>query len=298
MEVITMKGAETAGAISKAVTDYTDQLKAKIEQGQKVRLPKLAIVRVGERPDDLSYERGAVKRMEKVGITCSVFAFAADISHEDFEREFLTINEDPEVDGILMLRPLPKTINEKRITELMDPEKDVDCITPVNLGKIFLGEKDGFAPCTAQAVMEMIETAGIDLTGKNVTVIGRSLVVGKPLAQMLMAKNATVTQCHTRTVNTPRIASEADVIVACAGVRRMVDSTYLSEKTMAVFDVGINVDEEGKLCGDVNFEQIAAERAESEDPALIMTPVPGGVGAVTNSVLAAHVLESYKRKFE
>ena len=298
MEVITMKGAETAGAISKAVTDYTDSLKAKMEQGGKLRLPKLVIVRVGERPDDLSYERGAVKRMEKVGIECSVCAFPADISHEDFEREFLKINQDNDVDGILMLRPLPKTINEKRITELMDPSKDVDCITPVNLGKIFLGEKDGFAPCTAQAVMEMIDTAGIDLTGKNVTVIGRSLVVGKPLAQMLMAKNATVTQCHTKTVNTPRIASEADVIVACAGVRKMVDSTFLSEKTMAIFDVGINVDEDGKLCGDVDFDQIVSERAESDDPALIMTPVPGGVGAVTNSVLAAHVLESYKRKFE
>ena len=212
MEVIVMKGAETAGAISRSVTDVTESLKARKESGEDIRLPKLVIIRVGERPDDLSYERGAKKRMENVGIECQVCAFPADISHEEFEREFLKINGDPEVDGILMLRPLPKTINEKKITMLMDPQKDVDCISPVNLGKIFMGEKDGYAPCTAQAVMEMIETSGIDLTGKNVTVIGRSLVVGKPLAQMLMSKNATVTQCHTKTVNTPRIASEADII--------------------------------------------------------------------------------------
>ena len=192
------------------------------------------------------------------------------------------------MDGILLLRPLPKHIDEKEVERRINPKKDIDGISPYNMAKVYAGEKDGFAPCTAEAVLEMLDFAGIDLTGKRVTVIGRSLVIGKPVAQLLMGKNATVTVCHTRTKEIESRCAEAEVLVAAAGSPKMVTPSYVKEGAI-VIDVGINVDSNGNLCGDVDFDSVASHTS-------IITPVPGGVGSVTTSVLAKHVLRAAKTR--
>ena len=247
-------------------------------------LPHLAIIRVGERPDDCSYERGAVKKMDKVGVRCTTYTFDADIDNETFQAEFDKINENPDIDGILMLRPLPKQLDEKQIENKIDPRKDLDGISPLNLAKVYVGDESGYAPCTAEAVIEMLDYAGIDIKGKRVTVVGRSLVIGKPVSMLLMKRNATVTVCHTKTVDMEGTCKNAEILVAAAGSARMIKKDYVAEGAIVV-DVGINVDEEGNLCGDVDFDAIT-------DIAAIATPVPGGVGSVTTSVLAKHLVKA------
>ena len=252
------------------------------------KVPHLAIIRVGERPDDMYYERGATKKMEKVGFDCTSYTFPADIDNETFQKEFDKINEDDNIDGILLLRPLPKHLDEKAIENRINPNKDLDGISPVNLAKVYAGDTTGFAPCTAEAVIEMLDFAGVDLTGKRVTVVGRSLVIGKPVTMLLMKKNATVTVCHTKTVDMPSVCRNAEIVVAAAGVAKMIDKSFIS-KDAIVIDVGINVDEDGSLCGDVNFDEVS-------ELASILTPVPGGVGSVTTSVLAKHLMKATKNK--
>lgn len=272
-----LKGAAVIAAMKERMQQQLAQLP---------RIPTLAIIRVGERPDDLSYERGAKKRMQGIGIACESYVFPADITNESFFEQFHAINTNPDIDGILVLRPLPKHLDEKLVENTIDPNKDVDGISPANMAKIFAGDDSGFAPCTAEAVMEMIDFAQIDLTGKRVSVIGRSLVVGKPLAMLLMKKNATVTVCHTRTVDMPNVCRNAEIVVAAAGKAKMVDEQYIGTNAI-VIDVGINMDENNKLCGDVNLDTIL-------DKASLATPVPGGVGTVTTSVLAQHVIRAAK----
>ena len=252
------------------------------------KVPHLAIIRVGERPDDMSYERGATKKMEKVGFDCTSYTFPADIDNETFQKEFDKINEDDNIDGILLLRPLPKHLDEKAIENRINPNKDLDGISPVNLAKVYAGDTTGFAPCTAGAVIEMLDFAGVDLTGKRVTVVGRSLVIGKPVTMLLMKKNSTVTVCHTKTVDMASVCRNAEIVVAAAGVAKMIDKSFIS-KDAIVIDVGINVDEDGNLCGDVNFDEVS-------ELASILTPVPGGVGSVTTSVLAKHLMKATKNK--
>ena len=247
-------------------------------------LPHLAIIRVGERPDDWSYERGAVKKMDKVGVRCTTYTFAADISNDEFQKEFDQINNNPDIDGILLLRPLPKHIDEKAVENRIDPRKDLDGISPVNLAKVYAGDETGYAPCTAEAVIEMLDYAGVDIKGKRVTVVGRSLVIGKPVAMLLMKRNATVTVVHTKTVDMAATCKHAEILVAAAGSAKMIKPEYVADGAV-VIDVGINVDEEGKLCGDVDFEAIG-------NIASIATPVPGGVGSVTTSVLAKHLVKA------
>ena len=247
-------------------------------------LPHLAIIRVGERPDDCSYERGSVKKMDKVGVRCTTYTFAADISNDEFQKEFDQINNNPDIDGILLLRPLPKHIDEKAVENRIDPRKDLDGISPVNLAKVYAGDETGYAPCTAEAVIEMLDYAGVDIKGKRVTVVGRSLVIGKPVAMLLMKRNATVTVVHTKTVDMAATCKHAEILVAAAGSAKMIKPEYVADGAV-VIDVGINVDEEGKLCGDVDFEAIG-------NIASIATPVPGGVGSVTTSVLAKHLVKA------
>ena len=251
-------------------------------------VPHLAIIRVGEKPDDMSYERGATKKMDKIGFRCTSFVFDADIDNDSFQKEFDMINDDDNIDGILLLRPLPKHIDEKSILDRIDPRKDLDGISAVNMAKVYSGDESGYAPCTAEAVIEMLDFAGVDLKGKNVAVVGRSLVIGKPVSMLLMKKNATVTICHTKTVDMPGICKKADIVVAAAGVAKMINESYIGENAV-VIDVGINVDEDGKLCGDVDFERIT-------DTASMATPVPGGVGSVTTSVLAKHLMKAAKAR--
>ena len=251
-------------------------------------VPKLAIVRVGENPDDMSYERGATKKLKSFGLDVASYVFPQDISDEDFKKAFKDINEDDEVTGILLLRPLPRTINEKDIENMIDPKKDLDGISPINIAKVFAGDTSGFSPCTAEAVIEVLKAYDIELTGKRVTVVGRSMVVGKPVSMLLLKENATVTMTHTKTVDLRKTCSDAEIVIAAAGRAKMLNSDYCGQDAVMI-DVGINVDENGKLCGDVDY-------ATLDGKASAATPVPGGVGTVTTAVLAKHLIQAAKMR--
>lgn len=272
--MIALKGAAVSAKIKEEVEALLGELGG--------RSPKLAIVRVGESPDDLSYERGAKKKLASFGLEAESFAFPENISDKEFKEAFVRINEDPNVDGILLLRPLPKQIREKDIERLIDPGKDLDGISPENIAKVFSGDEKGFAPCTAEAVVEVLKANDILISGKRVTIVGRSMVVGRPLAMLLLKENATVTICHTRTADLKKAARDGEILVAAAGRARMLDASYVGPEAV-VIDVGINVDENGKLCGDVDYDSL-------EGTASMATPVPGGVGAVTTAVLAKHLV--------
>ena len=252
---------------------------------QKGIIPKLAVVRVGEREDDLSYERGLLKRFDAVGALVDVKVLPLDVTQEELESCIHSLNEDTSVHGILVFRPLPKHLNEEVVKELVTPRKDVDCMGERNLAHVFMQDGKGHNPCTPQAVMEMLDFYGYDLTGKQAVVVGRSMVVGKPLAMMLQKKNATVTMCHTKTVDLAKECKEADFVFAAAGVAKMLTGDFVKEGQV-VIDVGINM-VEGKLCGDVDYDAVSG----IVDAA---SPVPGGVGTVTTSVLLKHVIESAK----
>lgn len=251
-------------------------------------VPKLAIVRVGENPDDMSYERGATKKLKSFGLDVASYVFPQDISDEDFKKAFKNINEDDEVTGILLLRPLPRTINEKDIENMIDPKKDLDGISPINIAKVFAGDTTGFSPCTAEAVIEVLKAYDIELTGKRVTVVGRSMVVGKPVSMLLLKENATVTMTHTKTVDLRKTCSDAEIVITAAGRAKMLNSDYCGQDAVMI-DVGINVDENGKLCGDVDY-------ATLDGKASAATPVPGGVGTITTAVLAKHLIQAAKMR--
>lgn len=275
-----IKGKPVADQISENLIKDINELK---EKGIN---PKLAIVRVGARGDDLAYERGALKRCESVGIITNVIELDENISQEDYVSELKRINEDEGVHGILCFRPLPKQLDEESIKYVIAPEKDVDCFSPVNAAKVMEGDKTGFPPCTPTAVVEILKHYNVDLNGKKVAVLGRSMVVGKPAAMLLLNENATVTICHSRTKDLPQVTSEADVLVAAVGRAKMVKEDYVKEGAI-VIDVGINVDEEGKLCGDVDTNDVSNKVS-------MITPVPAGVGSVTTSILAKHVVKACK----
>lgn len=273
---IVMKGADVAAAMKEHLVEETERLK---EQGI---LPCLGIVRVGARPDDLAYERGARKRMEAIGIGCQVTELPEDITQEQFEKEFLRVDGNPDIHGILLFRPLPAHLDEGPVREMIHPMKDVDGMSPVNIAKVFTGDESGYAPCTPEAVMEMLDYYKIDPRGKRVTVIGRSMVVGKPLSMLLLKRHATITVCHTRTEELERTCREAEVLVAAAGKAKMVSGGMVGDGAVVV-DVGINVDAQGNLCGDVDYDAVQGK-------ASYISPVPRGVGSVTSSVLAKHVV--------
>lgn len=274
-----LKGAPVSAAIREQVEEKLRQLQGMI--------PRLAIIRVGENPDDMSYERSAVKKMETFGLGVQTFVFPGDISDGDFKKEFRRINEDPDITGILLLRPLPRQIKERDIESMIAPQKDLDGISPVNIAKVFSGDPTGFAPCTAEAVIEVLKANNISIEGKRAAVIGRSMVIGKPLSMLLLKENATVTICHTRTADLPGICRQAEILVAAAGKAAMVDESWVSDDAVLI-DVGINVDENGRLCGDV-------DQASLENRRVKLTPVPGGVGAVTTAVLAKHLIQAAQR---
>ena len=247
-------------------------------------VPCLAIVRVGERPDDLSYERNAVKKCEQLGISCRVVPLPADCTTQTCSQAVAQLDRDEAVHGILLFRPLPKGVDEAAVIAQICPEKDVDCMTQASLAKLFCGDETGFAPCTAEAVVRLLEHERIAIAGKRVVVLGRSLVVGKPLAMMLLKRNATVTICHTGTVDLPSISRQADILVAAVGQVKMVNDAAMVAPEAVVVDVGIHVDEQGRLCGDVDAEQMSH--------AAFVTPVPGGVGGITTWLLLEHVVRA------
>ncbi len=276
-----IKGKPVADAITAELQKDVEALKA---QGIT---PKLKIVRVGAREDDLAYERGALSRMEKCGIAAEVLELPVDIEQADFVKALKAVNDDPAVHGILLFRPLPKQLDMEEIKFVVDAVKDIDCMNPLNAEKIFEGDKTGYPPCTSQACVEILDHYGVELKGKNVAVVGRSMVVGKPLAMLLLDKNATVTICHSRTADLPAVCRQNDVVIAAVGRAEMVKGDFINEGTV-VIDVGINVNAEGKLCGDVKFD-------ECVEKASMITPVPAGVGSVTTSVLAKHVVKACKQ---
>ena len=247
-------------------------------------VPTLAVVRMGAREDDLSYERGVMNRCAKLGIQVKPYLLEADASQDQLLAVLEEINQDGSIHGCLIFRPLPAQIDDKAVRAALAPEKDVDGITDASLAGVFTGSGVGYAPCTAQACVEILDHYGIPLEGKRVTVVGRSLVVGKPAAMLLDRKNATVTICNSRTRNLPELCRQADVLVVAMGKRGAIGGDCVAPGQVVV-DVGIHTDENGKLCGDVRF-------AEAEPVAAAITPVPGGVGAMTTSVLAAHVVEA------
>lgn len=277
--MLELRGKKVSDGIKEYVTKELETLSF---------VPKLAIVRVGENPDDMSYERGATKKLKSFDLDVASYVFPQDISDEDFKKAFKDINEDDEVTGILLLRPLPLTINEKDIENMIDPKKDLDGISPINIAKVFEGDTTGFSPCTAEAVIEVLKAYDIELTGKRVTVVGRSMVVGKPVSMLLLKENATVTMTHTRTVDLKKTCSDAEIVIAAAGRAKMLNSDYCGQDAVMI-DVGINVDENGKLCGDVDY-------ATLDGKASAATPVPGGVGTVTTAVLAKHLIQAAKMR--
>ncbi len=275
------KGAPAAAALMEDLTGRIERL-----SGTGVT-PTLAIVRVGERPDDRAYETGAVKRCEKAGVAVKRFPLPAGCSALELRAVLEHINAVSEIHGCLMLRPLPDPAMEEMACALLDPKKDVDCMTPAALAGVFAGKGWGYPPCTAQACLELLKYYKTALTGKRAVVVGRSLVIGKPVSMLLQAENATVTMCHTRTVDLPAVCRGAEVLIAAAGRANLLGADHVSPGQV-VLDVGINVDESGKLCGDVKFD-------EAEPVVSAITPVPGGVGAVTTAVLVKHVVEAAER---
>ncbi len=251
-------------------------------------VPTLAILRVGERPDDISYETGAMKRCEKIGVAVKNVILPGDVEPEAFYAELDALNRDPAVHGILMFRPLPGQLDSEKARRMLAPEKDVDGCTDGSLAGVFTNTPVGFPPCTAQAAMEILAYYGVECAGKRAAVIGRSLVVGRPAAMMLMHRNATVTICHRKTKDMPAVVRQADIVIVAAGQMETIGAAYFREG-QTVIDVGIGWNEEkGKLCGDVIFD-------EAEPIVSAITPVPGGVGTVTTSVLVSHVVEAADR---
>ncbi|MEG2221657.1 MAG: bifunctional 5,10-methylenetetrahydrofolate dehydrogenase/5,10-methenyltetrahydrofolate cyclohydrolase [Oscillospiraceae bacterium] len=274
-----LSGAPVAAALDIQTMALVDSCKS------RAVVPTLAILRVGEREDDISYERGAMKRCAKVGIAVKQLLLPQEVSQETLLRQIQDLNADPTVHGVLLFRPLPKTLDEKALCEALCPAKDVDGITSGSMAAVFTGSGAGYAPCTAQSCMELLQFYGVVPAGKRAVVIGRSLVIGRPVALLLLQANATVTICHTKTENLPAVVREADIVVAAAGKAETVTADYLSPGQI-LLDVGIHWSETAnKLVGDIAFDEAAPLAAA-------ITPVPGGVGSVTTAVLARHVAEA------
>ncbi len=276
------KGKAVADALNEKMIANVTALK------EKGVTPTLAILRVGERPDDISYEKGAIKRCDQVGVAVKQVLLPGDVDEDTFFKTLDELNNDDSVHGILMFRPLPKQLDGEKARKALNPAKDVDGCTDGSLAGVFTNTPLGFPPCTAQAAMEILNFYGVDCKGKRAAVIGRSLVIGRPVAMMLMHQNATPTICHTRTVDMPSIIREADIVIVAAGKMETIGAEYFKPGQVVV-DVGINWNEEkGKLCGDVKFDEV-------EPIVAAITPVPGGVGSVTTAVLVSHVVDAAMR---
>lgn len=277
-----LKGKEVSDALT---TRLTAEVAGLQEQGIH---PCLAILRVGDRGDDISYEKGAMKRCEVAGVLVQNYIYPETVTQEKLMETIHQINEDPRIHGLLLFRPLPSHLDEKAIMESLNPAKDVDGVTPASMAGVYAGSGVGFSPCTPRACMEILDHYSIDVTGKKVVVIGRSLVVGKPAAMMVMKKNGTVTICHTKTQHMEEITREADILIVAAGKPEAIGLEFV-RKGQIVLDVGIHLREDGSLCGDVNFPEV-------ESVVAAITPVPGGVGTVTTGVLVLQVVEAAARQ--
>ena len=277
-----LKGAPVAAAIN-------EKTKARVlALRQRGVIPTLALVRVGENDADIYYERGAIKRCAALDIETRHVTLPADISESELLSKIDELNRLSSVHGVLIFRPLPKTISDAAVCAALDPNKDVDGITDGSLAGVFTGSGRGFCPCTAQSCAEILDFYGVDCAGKRAAVLGRSLVIGKPVSQLLLARNATVTVCHTKTRDLASETKRADIVVAAVGHLNALTADMVSPGQVIV-DVGINTDENGKMAGDVEFSAV-------EPIVSAVTPVPGGVGSVTTAVLASHTVEAAERQ--
>ena len=285
-------GKEVTEELNRKLQTRVDMLRA------RGTVPSLGIVRCGEEPADLSYEQGAMKRADAIGVNVRTIVLPVDVSMKALIEQIHKLNADDSIHGVLMFRPLPKPLRafQNEICNALVPEKDVDCMTDISCAGVYEGRTDlGFPPCTAQACMEILEYYGIDPCGKKVAVIGRSLVIGRPVAMMLMHKNATITICHTRTVDVPAVTREADIIISAVGKLNILNRAHVAAGQI-IIDVSMNWDDKkpnsrggvGAFSGDAAFDEV-------EPIVEAITPVPGGVGSVTSSVLMAHVVEAAER---
>lgn len=273
-----LKGKAVADAMKEELIGKVNALK------DRGIMPKLGIIRAGARPDDLYYENSAKRTCSSIGLEYDLFEFPEDVDQDTFEKGVRHACERKDINGILMFAPLPKHLDEKKIRELIPVEKDIDCMTLGSAAKVFADDISGFAPCTPTACMDILRYYNIPLKGKKAVVLGRSLVVGKPLAMLLLREHATVTICHSRTEDLPSVCAEADILIAAVGRAKLVKANYV-KPGQVVIDVGINEDPDnpGKYCGDVDFDEV--EKVVDK-----ITPVPGGVGSVTTVVLCKHTI--------
>ena len=280
-----LRGAPVAAAITELLRERAERL------GARGVTPTLVIVRVGERDDDLAYERAAEKRCAAVGVAVRRLLLPETCAQDELEAVLAKVSEDDGVHGCLLFRPLPAHLDEARASRALAPEKDVDAITDSSLLGTLTGQPRGFAPCTAEAVLALLDHYEVPLDGADVVVIGRSLVIGRPVAALLLARNATVTTCHTHTLDLASVCRAADVIVAAAGAPDTVGAACVCPGQVIV-DVGTTWDDaDGRLRGDVSFDEV-------EPIVSALTPVPGGVGSVTTAILVSHVIEAAERKCE
>ena len=276
-----LKGKPVADKIKSEILDAVNDCRSSGKD-----LPKIAILRVGNRPDDIAYESRVLKNCTELGITAEVKEVDDNINMVNFMKELDQLNHDPKTHGILIFRPLPKQLDMDLISRSIKPEKDIDCMSPVNAEKIFIGDKSGIPPCTPEAVIEILKFYHYELSGKNVAIVNRSMVLGKPLSMLFLNENSTVTVCHSKTKNLSDVTAKADIVVTGAGKSKFFGKEFFTEDSV-IIDVGINLDAENKICGDVDFEEV------SESVAAI-SPVPGGVGTVTSMILLNHVIKAMK----
>lgn len=277
-----LRGAPVSAAINANTKERAAALRARGVQ------PALAILRVGESDADIFYERGAMKRCAGLGVAVKSILFPETVSEGELLEAIRRLNEDRSVHGVLILRPLPGHIRDAEVRAALSPDKDVDGITDGSLAGVFTGSGRGFCPCTAQACVEILDHYGVDCAGKRAVVLGRSLVIGKPVSQLLLARNATVTVCHTRTRDLPQETRRADILVAAVGRAGTVTAAHVAPGQILV-DVGVNTGEDGSMVGDVDFAQV-------EPIVAAVTPTPGGVGAVTTAILASHTVLAAERQ--
>lgn len=257
---------------------------------EKNEVPKLAIVRVGENPNDISYEKSLIKKGEKYKIDIKQVLLDESITTEELKSEIEKLNEDDSVTGMIIFRPLPKHIDEEVIQQTVCWKKDVDCMTPTNLAKIFQGDFSSFQPATPYASMKILEYYGIDLEGKSVAIVNRSMVLGKPMAMMVLGKNGTPTICHSRTKDLKKVLKEADVVVTATGRAKSLTREFLTEDSI-VIDVGVSMGEDGKLSGDADFEDL-------KDYVKGITPRLGGVGKITSTLLMDQIVQAKEKSLK
>ncbi len=283
MSALVIRGKETAELIREEIRQQVAQL------GEGVRVPGLAVILVGEDPGSAIYVRNKKKSTVECGMKSFGYELPADVSEKELLELVDTLNHDPNVDGILCQLPLPKHLDEFRVTCAIDPDKDVDGLHPVNVGLLSLG-RDALVSCTPAGCMEMMRRAGIDVAGKECVVIGRSNIVGKPIAQLLLKAHGTVTICHSRTKDLPGVVRRADIVVVAIGKPKLVKGDWIKPGAV-VIDVGINRNEEGKVVGDVDFDSVV-------EVAGALTPVPNGVGPMTIAMLLKNTLDAYRRSMK